>query len=153
MARARKPKGSASTGTASADPRAEVVRRIVALAELLEKSDRWDESVRLIERDEGKELELDTREREPSSWLTFSREGHVVEHSCEYSGHNGDSYGHKERVLDPVESLRRLEGLAHMLEGRALAMEERRLEEAAHRHRQELARSNLNARLRGKGIV
>lgn len=139
-----------------------LVTRIVALCDLLDGSAnpalRWGESVRLVTYDrEGATrhvpMTVDTHEREPSSWISFTRAGAVTEHRCEYSGHNGDSYGHTERELGHEEALKALQGLNHLLERRALDAEERRLEEAADRRRADAAMKNLNARLRNMGVL
>jgi hypothetical protein len=96
---------------------------------------------------------LDFGEREPATTHAVSSDGMVMEHTCEYSGHNGDSYGHKYVRLTAQQSLEVVLRLVGELERRALAVEERRLEDAARRRRTEAAMKNLNARLKGKGIT
>ena len=82
---------------------------------------------------------VDFGDREPSETLYVSERGGVVRHTCEYSGHNGDSYGDEERALPAQECRDRLRGLHARLTEMAVKAEldrikrredERRLEEA-----------------------
>ena len=123
----------------------QLIRRALALCEVL--------GVRTSEDQTGGRIWIDLGLREPGSWLDVARDGRCWLCTCEYSGHNGDSYGHKERLLGEEEAMRNLLHLCSGLEAKALAAEERRLEEAARRRRTEVAKQNLTARLRNKGVL
>lgn len=96
---------------------------------------------------------IDFGDREPSETFAVHHDGRIVRHTCEYSGHNGDSYGDEYEELTGDKAQKALDGLVGRLEGLAMAAEERRLEEAAARRKAMAAKKNLEARLRSKGVV
>ncbi len=52
---------------------------------------------------------------EPGKTLYVAARGSVVRHTCEYSYHNGDSYGHEEDACSPEECLDELRYLRDRL--------------------------------------
>lgn len=131
------------------------VRRIRALYDFIKESDAYSHRVRMYE-GSGKHAGfhwMDFGEREPPESFAVSTDGSVVRHTCEYSGHNGDSYGDEFELLDGERAQNVLNAIAGKLEGIALAAEERRLEEAEHRRKAIAAKRNLNARLKSKGVL
>jgi hypothetical protein len=141
--------------TAEQHVRVDLARRVLALCEFLnEEGVAWSCKVRTHSYDRNPDFTwLDFGEREPSETFAVSLDGNVVRHTCEYSGHNGDSYGDKYEALQPELALDALRGLCGQLERRALDAEERRLKEAADRRRADAAMKNLNARLRNRGVL
>ncbi len=89
-----------------------------------------------------------SQDREPSETFLVSKAGGVIRHTCEYSGHNGDSYGDKYEHLAEVEAFKALTHLNARLENAALSKEETRLKESEVNRRKAIALSNLNARLK-----
>ncbi len=57
---------------------------------------------------------------EPGKTLYVAARGGVVRHTCEYSHHNGDSYGHEEKACTPKECLAELRCLRDRLVEMAL---------------------------------
>lgn len=130
------------------------VRRIHALVALIKESPSWHGGLRTYPWHVDKEFDwVDFGERKPYETFAVARDGRVVRHTCEYSGHNGDSYDDQYVYLEKEAAQKALAGLVNRLEGLALAAEERRLEEAARRRKAMAAKLSLNARLRSKGLL
>jgi hypothetical protein len=125
--------------------RMRLVRLVDALAEVAR--------VRIIVDEETEAREPDFGDREPASWHGYKDDGDVYLHRCKYSGHDGDPFDHMWKKLSAAEATVALQNMAARLEAVALAAEVRRLEEAENRRRAAIAKSNLNARLRGRGVL
>lgn len=85
--------------------------------------------------------------RDESSMRINPRTGQIIYATWETSGHNGDSYDHKEVELTIADSRVRLINLRARLEEQCLAKEEARLQAAEDKRRLEIARSNLRAHI------
>lgn len=127
----------------------ELVTRIMALIELLDAE--GIHGAVLVDNRDGT-FRVSTGRRNPSTWHDFNRDGHVSEYTCQYNGHNGDSYDERVTRLDYLGSVAVLQKISVDLENRCIDAEERRLEEAARQTRHNVALSNLNARLRTMGV-
>lgn len=90
-----------------------------------------------------------TDDYEPSSTLYVSAAGMVIRHTCEYSHHNGDSYGNEEELLVPAEAYDAMKALLDRLVTKAVAIEEKHLEELVSKQRKAEAERNIAAFLEG----
>lgn len=142
--------GSAPASTSVTDRTAfDLVTRIMVLIKLLE--DEGVHGIALVDNQDGT-FRVSTGRRNPSTWHDFNRDGHVSEYTCQYNGHNGDSYDERVTQFDYLGSVAVLQKISADLENRCIDAEERRLEEAARQTRHNVALSNLNARLRTMGV-
>ena len=80
--------------------------------------------------------------------ISYDTLGNVVKETWSVSGHNGDTYGHKEEALDVEGSLKEMKALKKKLERHALDAEERLLEEQGNGRRAEEAKKNLASKLK-----
>ncbi len=96
---------------------------------------------------------VDLGERQPLEKLLVSAEGNVIKYTCTSYGPDGGAAGESYMNLSASAAREALVRLNGELERRALAAEERRLEDAARRRRAEAAKKLLAAKLRKKGIT
>lgn len=91
-------------------------RRLKALFELVRTAPKTTCLFRTYPRHKDAEFErLDFGEREPSETFAVAADGRVVRHTCQYSGHNGDSYDDQYFYLSPEELQKTLDGLVGRL--------------------------------------
>lgn len=132
----------------------DTVRLLKAMFTVAKSDSRGGYMLRMYPKHDNKDFEwIDFGEREPGETFAVAEDGRVIRHTCQYSGHNGDSYDDKYFDLKGEEAQKVLDALASRMEGLALAAEERRLEEAAVRRKAMAAKQNLRARLKSKGLI